>query len=320
MDFKNNQGITKEEAIELSTLSNEHILELMCRANQVRQSFCGNRVDLCSIVSVRTGGCTEDCLFCAQSRLSSAAIQSHGLLTLEQVRASASSAKEWGASRFCIVTSGRAVLAKEIGKIEEMIAEVKALGLLPCATLGLMDYPWLLRLKEAGLHRYHHNLESAEGFFSRICTTHAYTDKLHTIEAAIQAGLSVCSGGIFGLGESWEDRIEMAFALKSLQVDSIPLNFLTPIHGTPLEIMEPVPPLEALKIIAIYRLILPDRQIRICGGRPGTLRQLNSCIFWAGADGLLIGNYLTTTGKEPSDDMKLIDDLGLIMQHHPVVD
>jgi biotin synthase len=234
-------------------------------------------------------------------------------LTLEEVRVAASSARELGAKRFCIVTSGRAILAKEIGKVEEMIAEVRALGLLPCATLGLIDYPSLLRLKEAGLHRYHHNLESAEGFFSQICTTHTYRDKLNTIDAAIKAGLSVCSGGIFGLGESWEDRIEMAFALKTLQVDSIPLNFLTPIDGTPLGFMDPIPPLDALKVIAIYRLILPDKEIRICGGRPGTLRQLNACIFWAGADGLLIGNYLTTIGKEPSDDIKLIEDLGLII-------
>lgn len=311
MDFQNNQGISKNEAHELSALSNTHIVELMIRANQVRHVFRGKQVNMCSIVSARTGGCTEDCSFCAQSKVSSAEIQSHGLLDLEDIKKSAHSAREFGAKRFCIVTSGRAVQYKDIGKIEKMIEEVKAQGLLPCATLGLTDYLTLVRLKEAGLHRYHHNLETSEGFFSQICTTHSYYDKVRTIEAAQKAGLSVCSGGIFGLGESWEDRIEMAFALKFLQVDSIPLNFLTSIAGTPLGFLDPLPPLEALKIIAIYRLILPDKEIRICGGRPSTFRQLNSFIFWAGADGILIGNYLTTTGREPSEDMELIYDLGL---------
>ena len=311
MYFQNNQGISKNEALELSALSNDHIMELMIRANQVRHVSRGKQVNMCSIVSARTGGCTEDCSFCAQSRVSSAEIQSHGLLALEDIKKSAHSARELGAKRFCIVTSGRAVQYKDIGKIEKMIEEVKAQGLLPCATLGLTDYLTLVRLKEAGLHRYHHNLETSEGFFSQICTTHSYYDKVRTIEAAQKAGLSVCSGGIFGLGESWEDRIEMAFALKFLQVDSIPLNFLTPISGTPLGFLDPLPPLEALKIIAIYRLILPDKEIRICGGRPDTFGQLNSFIFWAGADGILIGNYLTTTGREPSEDKELIHDLGL---------
>lgn len=311
MNFQNNQGISKYEALELSALPNDHIIELMNHANQVRQFFRGRQIDMCSIISARTGGCTEDCSFCAQSKISSAKINSHGLLSLDDIRISANSAREAGAKRFCIVTSGRKIHAKDIVKIEEMITEVKAQGLLPCATLGLLDYSTLLRLKEAGLHRYHHNLETSEDYFTQVCTTHTYYDKINTIYAALKARLSVCSGGIFGLGESWEERIEMAFALKSLQVDSIPLNFLTPIPGTPLGFIEPLPPLEALKIIAIYRLILPDREIRICGGRPGVFRQLNSCIFWAGADGLLIGNYLTTTGRDPSEDRELILDLGL---------
>jgi biotin synthase len=169
----------------------------------------------------------------------------------------------------------------------------------------------LRALKDAGLHRYHHNLETSESFFREICTTHTYREKIKTIEIAKSLGLSICSGGIFGLGESWEDRIDMAFALRDTKVDCVPINFLTPIEGTALGSRELLHPLEALKIIAIYRLILPGCEIRVCGGRPLTLRDLHSYIFMAGADGLLIGNYLTTPGRDPEDDLQMIKDMGL---------
>ena len=181
--------------------------------------------------------------------------------------------------------------------------------MLPCATLGMLSADQLRQLKEAGLNRYHHNLETSEAFFSEICTTHTYRDKVNTIEAARSLELSVCSGGIFGLGESWEDRINMAFALKELDVDSVPINFFTPVKGTPLEDRDLLSPLEALKIISIYRLILPECEIRVCGGRPSTLRDLHAHIFLAGADGLLIGNYLTTRGRNPRDDLQMIRDM-----------
>jgi biotin synthase len=188
---------------------------------------------------------------------------------------------------------------------------VRALGLKPCATLGLLGVDDLRMLKGAGLHRYHHNLETSERFFPEICTSHSYADKLKTIEAARAAGLSICSGGIFGLGEEWEDRVDMALALRGLGVDSVPVNFLVPVKGTRLEAAEPLPPLEALKVIALYRLMLPEKEIRVCGGRLQTLGEFNSMVFMAGADGLLTGDCLTTRGRRPEDDLALARAYGL---------
>jgi biotin synthase len=192
-----------------------------------------------------------------------------------------------------------------------MIASVRSTGLLPCATLGLLGREELRLLKSAGLERYHNNLETSERFFTRICTTHSYREKIATIRHAGSAGLSVCSGGIFGLGETWKDRIDMALALRELGPDSVPVNFLSPVRGTKLGRRKPLAPLEALKIISIYRFILPEKQIRVCGGRLQTLGDLHPLIFFAGADGLLVGNYLTTRGRGFQEDLDLICDLGL---------
>ncbi len=303
--------IDKEFALYLSGLNNTDVFELFTLSNRVRVSFRGNKIDLCSIVNAKSGACPEDCFFCAQSTRSKADIKVYPLLNKERILEAAISAKENGVKRFCIVTSGKRPSKREMDEICIFISEIKALGLLPCATLGILNYTELEQLKDAGLHRYHHNLETSEAFFREICTTHTYKEKLRTIEAAKSVGLSTCSGGIFGLGELWEDRIDMAVALKGLGVDSIPINFLTPIKGTPFEDRDLLSPLEALKIIAIYRLIFPQCEIRVCGGRPSTLRELHPYIFLAGADGLLIGNYLTTAGRNPQDDLQMIKDLGL---------
>ena len=169
----------------------------------------------------------------------------------------------------------------------------------------------LPHVQAGGLERYHHNLETSEKFFAEICTTHTYQDKIKTIKQVKETGLSLCSGGIFGLGENWEDRIDMAFALKEINPDSVPINFLTPIKGTKLGIRDYLEPFDALKIISLYRFILPDKEIRVCGGRMQTLGEFNSFVFLAGADGLLIGNYLTTLGRNFEDDLKLIKQFGL---------
>lgn len=303
--------VDKEFALYLSGLNNTDVFELFTLSNRARVSFRGNKIDLCSIVNAKSGACPEDCFFCAQSTRSKADIKVYPLLNKGRILEAAISAKENGVKRFCIVTSGKRPSKREMDEICIFISEIKALGLLPCATLGMLNYTELEQLKDAGLHRYHHNLETSEAFFREICTTHTYKEKLRAIEAAKSLGLSTCSGGIFGLGELWEDRIDMAVALKGLGVDSIPINFLTPIKGTPFEDRDLPSPLEALKIIAIYRLILPQCEIRVCGGRPSTLRELHPYIFLAGADGLLIGNYLTTAGRNPEDDLQMIKDLGL---------
>lgn len=305
-------SIDKEYALELSRAAGLDIFKLFYLANLTRVKSRGNKVDLCSIVNAKSGACPEDCSFCAQSVHSRTDVKAYPLITEEKIIEAAVSAKKFGAKRFCVVTSGRKVSGKELENICSFVSNIKNLGLLPCATLGMLSLSELEMLKEAGLHRYHHNLETSEAFFKEICTTHTFREKIKVIEAAKSLSLSVCSGGIFGIGESWEDRIDMAFALKDLRVNSVPINFITPVYGTPLGDTELLNPMEALKIISIYRLILPESEIRICGGRPNTLRDLNSYIFMAGADGLLIGNYLTTSGRNPEDDLQMIKDMGLV--------
>lgn len=308
---KSEINVDKKIALSLSELQGREVFELFALSNSVRMSFRGNRVDLCSIINAKSGACPEDCSFCAQSASSRANIEVYSLMNREKILEAASSAKKLGVKRFCVVTSGKKASGIDLEKICDVISEIKNIGLLPCATLGMLGASELKELKSAGLQRYHHNLETSEAYFNEICTTHAYRDKIKTIESAKSLGLSVCSGGIFGLGESWQDRIDMAFALKEIGVDSVPINFLTPITGTPLGSREILSPTEALKIIAIYRLILPELEIRVCGGRPNTLKDKNSYIFMAGADGLLIGNYLTTPGSKPEDDLQMIKDMGM---------
>ena len=309
--INSNHGIDKHSALALTERNGAELYDLFVSARRVREKFKGNKVDLCSIVNAKSGACPEDCSFCAQSAHSKTGTHIYPLLNKENILEAALYAKKHGVRRFCIVTSGKAPSNKELDEICDFISELRKHELLPCATLGMLNIEQLKQLKEAGLNRYHHNLETSEAFFSEICTTHTYQDKIKTINAVKSLNLSLCSGGIFGLGESWEDRIEMAFALKEIGVDSVPINFFTPVKGTPLGDREVLSPLEALKIIAVYRLILPESEIRVCGGRHVTLRDLNSHIFLAGADGLLLGNYLTTQGRNPADDLQMIQDMGL---------
>jgi biotin synthase len=224
----------------------------------------------------------------------------------------AKEARESGVKRFSIVTSGRKVSEKDLLNIAGTVSEIRNLGLLPCASLGLLKENELSLLREAGLDRYHHNLETSERFFPRICGTHSFTDKIKTIKAAQSVGLSLCSGGIFGMGETWQDRIDMAFSLKELDVDSVPINFLVPIKGTALKDRDLLHPFEALTIVSLYRFILPRKEIRICGGRMQVLGEFHSMVFSAGADGMITGNYLTTLGGSPEDDLRLIETHGLI--------
>ncbi|MGQ9569925.1 MAG: biotin synthase BioB [Thermodesulfovibrionales bacterium] len=306
-----NNYISKEEALAITKISGTELFELFASANKIREHFFGNTVNLCSIVNAKSGACTEDCTFCAQSSISEAKIEIYPLLDKKEVIKRAKEAKNSGAIRFSIVTSGKRISEIDLLKIQEMIADIKEIGLLPCASLGMLGERELSELKIAGLDRYHHNLETSENFFQRICSTHGYADKLKTIIAVKNSGLSLCSGGIFGLGETWQDRIDMAFYLRELDVDSVPINFLIPIKGTPLWDREPLHPFEALKIISLYRYILPEKEIRICGGRKQILGEFNSMVFLAGADSLIIGNYLTTSGRDYEDDFRLIRTYGL---------
>jgi biotin synthase len=304
-------SLTKDEALFISSLRGQAVFELFACANRIRTAFRSNAVDICAIVNARSGGCPEDCAYCAQSTRNSSSPAAFPLLDEARVLNKASEAMDGGARRFCIVTSGRKTSRRDLSAIVSMIGGIRKIGLLPCSTLGLLTREELLTLKAGGLERFHHNIETSERFFPRICTTHSYSDKMKTIAAVKAAGLSLCSGGIFGLGETWRDRVDMAIALRDINPDSVPINFLTPIPGTRLGRRKTLPPMEALKIISLFRFLLPDKEIRICGGRMQTLHELNAFIFLAGADGILSGNYLTTSGRRLEDDTRLIRSLGL---------
>jgi len=303
-------SLSREEALSLAGITGPDIFDLFASANKIRQHFKGNIIGLCSIANAKSGACPEDCSFCAQSSRSKAEIEVYPLLSKEIIIQKAMELKDSAIKRFSIVTSGRKVSRKNLAEIAEMLSEISKLGPLPCASLGLLKKEELLMLKSAGLDRYHHNLETSKGFFPRICSTHTFADKIKTIEAAKSAGLSVCSGGIFGMGETWQDRIDMAFSLKELNVDSVPINFLIPVKGTPLAHRKRLHPFDALKIVSLYRFILPRKEIRICGGRIQILGEFNSMLFLAGADGMISGNYLTTQGRNPEDDLRLIQTFG----------
>jgi biotin synthase len=305
------KGISKDEAFSLSSVQGAQLFELFSAANRIREKFRDSGVELCSIINAKSGECPEDCSYCAQSSYSDTDAPVFPLVKEDAVMEKVIEARDAGVKRFCIVTSGKKIGNKELRAIASMVAKIRKTGILPCATLGLLSKDEIAILKDNGLERYHHNLETSERFFPEMCTTHTYQDKLKTIEDVQSLGLSLCSGGIFGIGEEWQDRIEMAFALKKINPDSVPVNFLIAVRGTPLEDMDLLPPFEALKIISIYRFILPDKEIRICGGRRQVLREFNSMVFMAGADSLLTGNYLTTTGTAYEDDLNLIKHYGL---------
>jgi|UniRef100_A0A7C3WN89 biotin synthase len=282
-------------------------------ADGIREAKFGNRVSLCVIINAKSGLCSEDCAFCSQAATSRAEIARYPLLPRERLAEAARAAHAQGAARFSIVTSGKGIVsAKEKREIVEAVAAIReAVPLKVCASLGLADRPFLEDLRTAGLFRFHHNLETAASFYPRICSTHTYQERLATIEAAREAGLSVCVGGIFGLGESVAQRYEMAQTIKDLGVDAIPLNFLHPLPGTRLADRPLLSPLEALKVIVAFRLMFPDKTIIICGGRQPTLRSLSPLIFAAGANALMTGDYLTTKGRLPEEDRQMIADLGL---------
>jgi len=305
------EALSGEDMSCVASIQGVELFQLFAAAGRIRERHRGNRIDLCSIINAKSGACSEDCSYCAQSSKSKADISVYPLVNESAVLEKAEEAKDAGVRRFCIVTSGRKVGKGELREIASMLGKVRRLGLLPCATLGLLEKDELSMLRDSGLERYHHNLETSERFFPEICSTHSYTDKIRTIEAAKSIGLSLCSGGLFGIGESWQDRIEMALALRKLEVDSIPINFLIAVKGTAMEESDPMHPFEALKIISLYRFVLPEKEIRVCGGRRKTLGEFNSMVFMAGADSLLTGNYLTTTGTPYDDDLRLIRQHGL---------
>lgn len=310
-----NFRISCAEACELASLPEDDTLDLIACADRIRRTYKGNRVVTCSITNAKSGLCSENCAFCAQSSHHETGIEPHALLSEENIVRDALTLHENGATEFSMVTSGFQLTEDELATISRAAGAIKEqTGMMLCSSLGVLTEARARQLRESGLSAYHHNLETARSFFDQVCTTHDYDDDVETVRIAREAGFKVCCGGILGLGESWEQRVELALTLRDLDVDSIPINFLNPIPGTRMEARPLLSPREALKCIALFRFIHPRKDITICGGREVTLRDQQSWIFAAGANGLLIGNYLTTQGRDCRTDMEMIKDLGLIAE------
>lgn len=289
--------------------------ELICRADKVRREHMGPDLELCSIMNAKSGLCAQDCKFCAQAGRYATGVASYGLKKKEEMLEAAQRAKDIGAQRFDIVTSGNTLSKKELEIIADAVSEITGkIGIKMCASLGKLAKEDFLLLKKAGLTRYHHNLETSSGFFPKIATYHTFQDRVKTIKAAKKAGLEVCSGGIIGMGESMADRIEMALALKELDVRSVPINILVPIKGTPLETQSPLSCEEAIRTIAIFRIILENKIIKVAAGRESVLRDFQAMAFMAGANGMLIGGYLTIKGRSVEEDWKLVAEVKKLWQ------
>jgi len=290
----------------------EEFWALLDGADRLRVKFRGAAVSLCSIVNAKSGRCGEDCAFCAQSARFHTDIEKYGFVGAQKILDAASRAAAAGAREFSIVVSGRRIRDAELDEALEAIPRIATqTGMSACASLGVIGERDLGRLKDAGLRMFHHNLETAASFYPKICTTRTYESNRETVAVAKRCGLFVCSGGIFGMGETWEQRIELLMDLRDLDVDSVPINFLNPIPGTPLAEKKSLTPRECLKIIALARHILPAKQIVVCGGREVNLRDMQSLIFHAGASAMMIGDYLTTKGRDPRADRRMLEDLGL---------
>lgn len=309
------KNLTRAEALGIIKISDEEIFTLLSAADKVRRHFKCNKVKLCGIVNAKSGRCSENCSFCAQSAHHRTDCQTYPLMSeRELVEAAKNAEKNMSATCFSFVTSGKTIHTDtELATIGSALATVtKETKLNRCVSLGTLDSGQINALKEAGLKRLHHNLETSESYFPKMCTTHSYKDRLKTIRLAKDAGLEVCSGGIFGLGETPEQRVELAFALKELGVESVPINILHPVAGTPAaENYQPMTPFEVLKLVATYRFILPRADIGVFGGRERSLGSLQPLMFIAGANVTLIGDYLTTRGQAPEKDLQMIRELGL---------
>lgn len=302
---------TMKEILPLLEAKGPDIMELATVANRVRVEFMGNHIDLCSLLSAKSGRCPEDCAFCAQSAHYKTEAPVYPLMDVTEMVKEASEAQKGKTERFCLISSGRQLNDKEFETVLRALRQIRnETDLALDCSLGTLTQERAEALKKAGVTRYNHNLETAESHFSKICTTHSFQDRVRTINLLKDQGFSICCGGIIGLGESPQQRLELAFSLRTLEIDCIPLNILNPRPGTPLENSDPIPPMEIIKTIALFRLILPKGTLKIAGGREMNLRDLQSLGLLAGANGLIVGNYLTTTGRSAEDDLTMLRDLG----------
>ena len=311
--------ITREEALALGEIEDHAAIEaLVERAWQARTDRFGDSTDLCSLVNAKSGGCAEDCGFCAQSKYAEADTPMHAMMSPEQILEHARAAEAAGAHRFCMVTQGQGLSKRDFQNIVEgakLVAEHT--NLKRCASIGHMSPARAKALKDAGIQRVHHNVETAESYYDEVSTTVRYEGRIRTVEAVKEAGLETCVGGILNLGETRAQRVEMAFQLAEIDPTSVPINLLNPRPGTKFGDREFMDPWEAVKWIAIFRLILPDALFRLCGGRVENLGDLQPMAVKAGLNGVMMGNFLTTLGSEPEEDRAMFEDLGLNVARQP---
>lgn len=310
MNYKYND-YTKEDFLKLYDKPLDELIKI---SRQITDDNFGNEVEACSIISARTGACGENCKYCAQSSHNHAEIECHPLLDVETVKKAALSAKENGATRFGIVTSGRRPSDKDFEVIIEMVKAVTQIeGLECCASLGIMTEEQIKRLKEAGLKRFHHNINTSEKYHNFICSTHTFADRINTVKLVQKYGMEVCCGVIIGMGESREDRVDMALSLKELNPESVPMNILCPIKGTPLESYgDKIDEEEILKTICIFRIALPKAVLRYAGGRTTRLSAENQKRgIIAGINSVLVGNYLTTAGSKSEEDKAMLEEINM---------
>ncbi len=311
------RDVSGDEALTIYELGRKEPFLVMAHASAIRQHFKANRVEMCSIVNAKSGICPENCRFCAQSAHYHTDAPVYPLLEAEAIVRDARQAKEKGAHCFGIVTSGTSIESER--EWETLFAAIKGicdLGIRPCASVGMLEEKRAVQLKAAGLFRYHHNLETARSFFDRVCTTHDYDEDVKTNLTAKEAGLSTCTGGIIGLGETMEQRVELALTIREIGSDSVPINILNPIAGTPFASNTPLTSMEILLTITLFRFLLPDKDIRLCGGKEKNLGQALPLGIVAGANALMTGDYLTTSGRQSKDDIQMVLDLGLDPSFH----
>ena len=302
------RSIGFQEALQLART--EHTEALFASANRIREKYRGKWMDLCTIMNAKSGKCSENCRFCAQSGHYPTGVKVYPLVGLDKVLEMAGEAEREGVHRFSLITSGECLSKADFDKVMDMIEVLKRETRLSlCASLGAISFDQALRLKAAGLTMYHHNIETSRDNFNSICDTHSYEDRVTTVKNVISAGLEPCSGGIIGMGESMEQRVRMAFEIREMGVRSIPINILTPIPGTPLENMERLDPMEILRTISVFRFVIPDGSLRYAGGR-NALGEWQRKGFKTGISAVMVGNYLTTPGNKISDDIEMIKGIG----------
>ena len=296
--------------------SDADLPDLLAAAFRVRRRFCGMKVHIHVLNNARSGLCPEDCNYCSQSAVSEADIEKYPLISREELLAAAQRAKESKARRFCIVTSGRGPSAQDIDHLTEAIRAIKeSVDINICCSLGLLDADQARQLKEAGVEQLNHNLNTSERYYPEICSTHTYQDRLATLEAARSAGLKLCTGAIFGQGETLDDIIDVSLALRRLDPQSVPVNFLHPIPGTPLEEVNYLAPSDCLRCLCLMRLLCPEQEIRVAGGRELHLRQLQPMALYP-ANSIFVSGYLTTPGQGPRQAWQMIEDMGFEIEEH----